>query len=219
MGVAVISEGIDDWARKAADRETNDRETFVVGANGEEQVREWRSLRVGEVVRVCKNEQVPADLVITRTSFEKGHCYIETSGIDGETNLKLKSAGAEMHKYMRALQQRSYAAAGTLKYERPNAFLQFQGQMFPSTKAGEAVVDPFPIEFSSVVLRGSQLRNTAWIEGVIVYAGAETKLVLSSRETPSKFSRLDVFINRLLGYTFVALVVTTFIATTLLVGK
>lgn len=218
MGVAVISEGLDDWARAAADRETNDREALVVGADGVERSRQWRSLRVGEIVKVLKNQQVPADLVITRTSFDKGFCYIETSGIDGETNLKLKSAGTEMHRYMQGLNNKSHSITGTLKYERPNAFLQFQGQLMPGRRDGTAT-EPFPIEFSSVVLRGSQLRNTAWIEGIIVYAGAETKLVLSSRETPSKFSRLDVFINRLLGYTFIALVFTTFLATTLLVGR
>ena len=35
-----------------------------------------------------------------------------------------------------------------------------------------------------------------------MYAGIETKLVLSSRDTPSKFSRIDTFVNRMLGVIF-----------------
>lgn len=34
----------------------------------------------------------PADLVVLGSSFENGVCYIETSSLDGEKNLKPKSA-------------------------------------------------------------------------------------------------------------------------------
>ena len=47
---------------------------------------------MGEVVKVKCDEQVPCDIVILRTSDSKGVCYTETKGLDGETNLKMKSA-------------------------------------------------------------------------------------------------------------------------------
>jgi phospholipid-transporting ATPase len=37
----------------------------------------------------------PADILVLGSVFESGVCYIETSSLDGEKNLKPKSALAE----------------------------------------------------------------------------------------------------------------------------
>ena len=39
--------------------------------------------------------QVPADVVLTGASSPDGICYVETTNLDGETNLKLKKAKDE----------------------------------------------------------------------------------------------------------------------------
>lgn len=39
-----------------------------------------------------KDEQVAADLVVLFTSSENGDCYISTSNLDGESNLKHRFA-------------------------------------------------------------------------------------------------------------------------------
>ena len=57
---------------------------------------------------------------------------------------------------------------GRLEYEPPNSFLQFSGNA--SVDEGEK----FPIEFSSLVLRGSIIRNTPWV-GCIATIKAKLK--------------------------------------------
>jgi P-type E1-E2 ATPase len=52
----------------------------------------WKEVHVGEVVRVNNEEYIPADLLILKSSDSAGTCYVETKNLDGETNLKIKSA-------------------------------------------------------------------------------------------------------------------------------
>ena len=46
------------------------------------------SLLVGDIVLVKKDEPFPADLAILSCSDAEDVCYIETSNLDGERNLK-----------------------------------------------------------------------------------------------------------------------------------
>ena len=39
-----------------------------------------------------KNQRVPADMVLLRTSDQSGTCFIRTDQLDGETDWKLKVA-------------------------------------------------------------------------------------------------------------------------------
>lgn len=47
-------------------------------------------------MKVLNNENFPCDLVLINSSLPKGICYVETKGLDGETNLKMKVARSEL---------------------------------------------------------------------------------------------------------------------------
>lgn len=51
----------------------------------------------------------------------------------------------------------------------------------------------------NLLLRGSILRATEWAVCVVVYTGADTKLSLNSKKTPSKLSSVDRIVNRTLA--------------------
>ncbi|CAB9516675.1 Phospholipid-transporting ATPase [Seminavis robusta] len=46
----------------------------------------------GQIIVVKNREMVPADMILIASSSENGSSYIETSSIDGETNLKLRTS-------------------------------------------------------------------------------------------------------------------------------
>ena len=47
---------------------------------------------MGDLILIEDNDPFPADLLVLGSSYENGVCYIETSSLDGEKNLKPKSA-------------------------------------------------------------------------------------------------------------------------------
>lgn len=49
-------------------------------------------LRVGDLVLIEKNQRVPADCVLLRTSDTSGSCFVRTDQLDGETDWKLRVA-------------------------------------------------------------------------------------------------------------------------------
>ncbi|ORX81203.1 phospholipid-translocating P-type ATPase [Anaeromyces robustus] len=55
----------------------------------------WKDLRVGDIILLSINENVPADIVILSTSEEENECYVETKNLDGETTLKRRSGKKE----------------------------------------------------------------------------------------------------------------------------
>ena len=52
----------------------------------------WKSVRVGDFVRIYNEDQIPADVVVLSTSDPDGACYVETKNLDGETSLKVRQA-------------------------------------------------------------------------------------------------------------------------------
>ncbi|KAJ2860305.1 phospholipid transporting ATPase, partial [Coemansia aciculifera] len=53
---------------------------------------EWRHLHVGDIVLLRDGDAVPADVLLLSTSEDDGSCFVETKNLDGETNLKAKTA-------------------------------------------------------------------------------------------------------------------------------
>jgi phospholipid-transporting ATPase len=61
------------------------------------------------------------------------------------------------------------------------------------------------LDESSLLLRGSSLRNTRWIIGVVVFTGRHTKLVMNSRGAPFKISGIEKTMNNILLVVLMAL--------------
>ncbi|KAK0556666.1 phospholipid transporting ATPase [Tilletia horrida] len=48
-----------------------------------------------------------------------------------------------------------------------------------------------PITINELLLRGSALRNTEWVIGLVLFTGEDTKIMLNSGDTPTKRSKIE----------------------------
>ncbi|KAL6996949.1 putative phospholipid-transporting ATPase 8 [Sarracenia purpurea var. burkii] len=93
IGATMVKEAVEDWRRRKQDIQANNQKVEVYdNRSGTFIETQWNKLRVGDLVKVYKDEFFPADLLLVTSSYEDGICYVETMNLDGETNLKLKKS-------------------------------------------------------------------------------------------------------------------------------
>ena len=164
-------------------------------------LQKWEEIKVGTIIRVKENEFFPADLVVLNTSLPKGWCYIETKNLDGETNLKHKQGNKQLIKMSQTKEEiiQNFSQA-VIECEKENASIYtFQGKInFPNKDDLEIGLD-----VDQMCLRGSSLRNTEWIIGIVVYTGSDTKIMMNSAKSKPKFSKIETASNR---YIFISII-------------
>jgi phospholipid-translocating ATPase len=101
--VTMGKEAYDDYKRHQRDREANSQKYLILdstpftGQSAQPSNLYTRSvpssaLKVGDLVHLEKNQRVPADMVLLRTSDASGSCFVRTDQLDGETDWKLRIA-------------------------------------------------------------------------------------------------------------------------------
>ena len=164
----------------------------------------WKKLEVGDIVLLRENEQVPADVVVLSTSDPDNMCYLETKNLDGETNLKpRKSVRATASIQSEEDVER---ASFVLDSEPPHANLYLYNGIlrYKDPSSGEQKQES--VTNNELLLRGCAIRNTAWIIGLVVFTGADTKIMLNGGDTPSKRSKIEKETNFNVVVNFVVLI-------------
>ncbi|KAJ7176874.1 phospholipid-transporting ATPase 1 [Mycena filopes] len=148
----------------------------------------WKKLEVGDIVLLREDEQVPADILVLATSDPDGNCYLETKNLDGETNLKLRKS-LPATRGLSSAEEDVQRARFVLDSEPPSQNLYLYHGVLRYLGGAEDRAEPASI--NELLLRGCALRNTAWVVGLVVFTGSDTKIMLNGGETPSKRSKIE----------------------------
>ncbi|KAK9278755.1 hypothetical protein L1049_028332 [Liquidambar formosana] len=203
IGVTMGKEAIEDWRRFKQDIEMNNRNVKLHLGDGVFEQNKWKDLKVGDIVKVEKDEFFPADLILLSSSYDEAICYVETMNLDGETNLKLKQALDGTSNFNEDSSFQNFKAV--IKCEDPNANLySFVG----SLDLGE---QQYPLTPQQLLLRDSKLRNTDYIYGVVIFTGHDTKVIQNSTAPPSKRSKIEKRMDKIVYFLFFVLVLMSFV--------
>ncbi|KAK1813845.1 drs2 neo1 protein [Friedmanniomyces endolithicus] len=205
VSLSMAKEGYEDLRRHRLDKCENNSEARVLrvsptqpkvadgGMHGTP-VRwvsvKWRSLQVGDIVKLHRDEPAPADLVLLRSTGANNLAYVETMALDGETNLKAKQPPADLIKLYDSEQSMSTNSAEFV-VEDPNLDLyNFEGRVTTGDKLA-------PLTNNEVLYRGSILRNTPDAIGAVIYSGEECKIRMNANRNPRiKAPSLQAIVNK-----------------------
>ncbi|KZT04791.1 phospholipid-translocating P-type ATPase [Laetiporus sulphureus 93-53] len=200
---SAFKETQEDIKRHQSDSELNSRTAKVLTAEGTFVNKKWKHIAVGDVIRIESDDPIPADLILLSSSEPEGFCYIETSNLDGETNLKIKQASPQTaHLTAPHLVTALY---GKLRSEHPNNSLYtYEGTLELTTN--DALPKQVPLGPDQLLLRGAQMRNTPWAYGLVVFTGHETKLMRNATAAPIKRTAVERQVNVHIIFLFMFLV-------------
>uniref|UniRef100_A0A8H8CP71 Phospholipid-transporting ATPase n=1 Tax=Psilocybe cubensis TaxID=181762 RepID=A0A8H8CP71_PSICU len=192
----------EDLKRHQSDNDLNSRKAKVLTPQSTFIEKKWKDIQVGDIIRVENNDFIPADLLLMTSSEPEGLCYIETSNLDGETNLKIKQASPQTAPLTNPKLINSLH--GSLRSEQPNNSLYtYEGTLDLVSDGG--VPKQVPLGPDQVLLRGAQLRNTPWVYGLTVFTGHETKLMRNATAAPVKRTAVERQVNAQIVFLFILL--------------
>ncbi|KAL4887113.1 hypothetical protein BJY04DRAFT_47848 [Aspergillus karnatakaensis] len=213
VGISMGKEGFDDWRRYRLDKEENNRFASVLRPGSNVLSRsvtgdtastssdmqdwdtiKWSDIKVGNVIRLERDQPIPADMVLLHADGPNGVAYIETMALDGETNLKTKAPCQSVAKAC-ATVEGICSSSIHFAVEDPNLDLyKFDGNV--RVDGGEKT----PLTNNEVIYRGSVLRNTERAVGIVIYTGEECKIRMNANKNPRiKMPSLQAKVNRVVA--------------------
>ena len=227
VGISMGKEGFDDWRRYRLDKEENNRDVSVlrpgngvvtgtssdcVSISSELQswdTVKWNKIKVGDVIKVDRDQALPADIALLHVDGPNEIAYIETMALDGETSLKSKQPLQPVSKVCSTVED---ICSSNVRFtvEDPSFDLyKFDGNVTVNDE------EKLPLTSNEIVYRGSILRNTERAVGMVIYTGEECRIRMNANKNPRiKSPTLQKKVNRVVMFV-VFLVVAMAVACTI----
>lgn len=186
-----------NWRQFIQDNEINNRKVKIHVGRGKFEDREWKKVKVGDIVKIEKDNFFPADLLMLSSSFPDGMCYVETMNLDGETNLKLKKSLDRTYELDNDEEFKNFE--GRVRCEDPNPSL------YTFVRNLEYAGETLPLGPQQILLQDSKLCNTPFIYGVVIFSGHKTKVMQNATDPPSKRSQIERKMDKIIDLLFLVL--------------
>lgn len=191
LAVTIAKEAYDDYKRYLRDKEANSQLYCKVLPTGEFEQVPSSQLAVGDLVHLEKDQRVPADMILLRTSDKAGSAFIRTDQLDGETDWKLRvpvPVTQKLHSiseifainatvYAEKSHKDIHTFIGTFSYTQPQGFVATESLDVENT-----------LWMNTVLASGTAL-------GVVIYTGRDTRAVMNTSAPKTKVGLIDQELN------------------------
>jgi len=211
LTVTLLREAYDEIKCHNRDKEINFARYYKLQKDGSTVLIPSCKIQVSDVIILEKNQRVPADIVLLRTSEKNGTCFIRTDQMDGETDWKLRVAVS--HTQALTSDEEVMKIKSQVYAEKPhNDIHSFIGTFTANDDEEEGI--------SNIVEESLNIENTAWantviasgsVVGVVIYTGRHTRSSMNTSTPSSKTGLLDDEINTLTKILFIAVIILSFI--------
>lgn len=242
VGVSMAKDGIEDYKRHTNDRKVNLQLCTMLGREGAVENKFVMDLAEGDMILVHRHDEVPADVVVLRGRNRSGcmsYAFIDTSNLDGESNLKKRISPLSLKFRCDRHSHRRQVNAGTYDPDAVCAcFMHARGSVdsYVLRDTGESLsefccelglrrsadcgaepttsLDAMEATASArnVLLRGSLLRNIDLAVCLVVAVGAGTKQgrsCLRLRKGKSIFEKKMDYILLIIAGIYAVMLVST----------
>jgi magnesium-transporting ATPase (P-type) len=205
--ISLIREAFEDLKKTRFDKLYNNSPTQV-WKDSYFKTTKWKDVGVGQITKVEKNEIIPADLLVLKSSQENGFCYLETTNLDGESALKpresmiITNTGSSSEDHINSMR-------GFIEVDPPNNDIY--------TVEGTLFLEGYErsyFDINNVLLRGGRLKNVDWVWGLVIYTGKDTKIMKNIKQGSLKLSSIDTKLNKIVIYILIIVIFLCVICTT-----
>lgn len=185
IGMSLIREGVEDYKKNSYDKKFNNLQSKKFNYKKKEfETIAWKDLKVGDVIQICKNEQIPCDGIIIKSSNENNLCYLETTNLDGESALKARES-IDIFQNIKTTSYHIYV-------DHPNKNIyKVDGYIISDTNQKNKIF----FNINNILLRGGTLKNADFVYCVVIYTGPDSKIMQNINKQNYKQSHIEKLVN------------------------
>ena len=204
--VTLIREAVDDVLRYKRDKAINSQLYHKLTPTNREVIPSSK-ICVGDLLLVYKDQRVPADMILLKTTEKNGACFIRTDQLDGETDWKLRlavSATQQLESDEEIFRMNAFVYA-----EEPRKDIHSFSGYFAITNSDGSTISKVSLSIENTLWANTVVASGTAV-GLVIYTGNETRSVMNNLEPRSKVGLLDIEVNNLTKVLFAAVVVLSF---------
>ena len=200
--VSIVREAVDDFLRFKRDKAVNSQLYQKLTPNGPLVIPSSK-IKVSDLIMVEKDQRVPADMILLKTTEKNGSCFVRTDQLDGETDWKLRLAISTTQQV--ESNEDFFDVDATISAEAPGRDIHsFRGKFITYNDNSE-----LPLSIENTLWANTVIASGQAV-GLVIYTGSETRSVMNNLEARSKVGSIDLELNYITKLLFAAVVVLAF---------
>ena len=198
----LIKEAIEDYRKYTNDTKANESSVLIF-KDKKFKREKCENIRVGNILKIYKEDLIPADVLIIKSSLKTGLAYMQTSNLDGENTLKPREA---LNLTQDKINNKLQTIKDTFEISNDHFYIEviqpnkniydINGTVFYDQNKNH-------INIKNILLRGARLKNVDYVYGIVIYNGHDTKLMQNIEHSSTKLSTIDFKLNYIILFIFI----------------